>query len=115
MIKFCTYVFHYLISIVFYVQITKKENFKPFTFYNSKKRVKYFIELPRNTITKTKTTINDDDLESVLNSFYSIDIIKYENNILSINEEFICTQLNISLINNIKYADFMPQTKIVVL
>lgn len=36
-----------------------KENFKPFTFYNPKKKAKYVIELPQNTIKNTKTKIDD--------------------------------------------------------
>ncbi|NQU98675.1 DUF192 domain-containing protein [Candidatus Woesearchaeota archaeon] len=36
-----------------------KEDFKPFGFYNSKKRVKYVIELPLYTIKFSNTSIND--------------------------------------------------------
>ena len=37
----------------------KKENFKPFAFYKSKKKAMYAIELPNETIKKTKTEIGD--------------------------------------------------------
>ena len=36
-----------------------KENFKPFTFYNPRKKSKYIIELPKDSIKKSKTKIND--------------------------------------------------------
>ena len=36
-----------------------KENFKPFTFYTSKNKAIYAIELPQGTIKKTKTKIGD--------------------------------------------------------
>jgi len=36
-----------------------KENIKPFSFYSSKRKAKYFIELPKDTIKKTKTKLND--------------------------------------------------------
>lgn len=36
-----------------------KKNFKPFTFYNSKKEAMYFIELPAGTVKKTDTLIGD--------------------------------------------------------
>ena len=36
-----------------------KENFKPFTFYTPKKKSKYIIELPKNSIKTSKTKIND--------------------------------------------------------
>ena len=36
-----------------------KENFKPFTVYYSKNKVKYVIELPVGTVDKTKTKLND--------------------------------------------------------
>ena len=36
-----------------------KGNLKPFTLYNPKKKSKYILELPKNTIKKTKTEIGD--------------------------------------------------------
>ena len=36
-----------------------KESLKPFTFYNPKNKAVYIIELPKGTIERTKTTIND--------------------------------------------------------
>ena len=36
-----------------------KENFKPFTFYKSRKKTVYVIELPHGIIRKTKTEIGD--------------------------------------------------------
>ena len=36
-----------------------KENFKPFTFYNPKKKSKYILELQKNTIKKTETTLGN--------------------------------------------------------
>ncbi|MDP7180636.1 MAG: DUF192 domain-containing protein [Candidatus Woesearchaeota archaeon] len=36
-----------------------KENFKPFTFYTPKNKSRYVLELPENTIKKTKTEIGD--------------------------------------------------------
>ena len=36
-----------------------KEDFKPFTFYNSKKKVMYVIELPNGMIKKTKTKVGN--------------------------------------------------------
>ena len=36
-----------------------KENFKPFTFYYSKNKASYVIELPKNTVKNTKTKYND--------------------------------------------------------
>ena len=41
------------------VVVDKKENFKPFTFYNSKNKARYAIELPEETINKSKTKIGD--------------------------------------------------------
>ena len=35
------------------------ENFRPFAFYTPKNKAKYIIELPQNTIKKTKTQIGD--------------------------------------------------------
>ncbi len=34
-----------------------KENFRPFTFYNSEKRVKYVIELAQGAVKKSKTEV----------------------------------------------------------
>jgi uncharacterized protein len=39
--------------------IELKENFLPFTFYYSKNKAKYFIELPKGTIVNKKIKIND--------------------------------------------------------
>jgi len=36
-----------------------KENFLPFTFYNSKEKVRYVIELPAGAIKKSRTGIGD--------------------------------------------------------
>jgi uncharacterized membrane protein (UPF0127 family) len=36
-----------------------KQNFKPFSLYNSKKKTKYVIELPTNTIKEKNIEIND--------------------------------------------------------
>ncbi|MBU1201613.1 MAG: DUF192 domain-containing protein [Nanoarchaeota archaeon] len=36
-----------------------KESFKPFTFYTSKERIKYLIELPNGTVKKTKISKDD--------------------------------------------------------
>ena len=36
-----------------------KKNFAPFTFYKSKKKAMYAIELPSGTIKQTKTGIGD--------------------------------------------------------
>lgn len=41
------------------IVVDKKENFKPFAFYNSKKKAMYAVELPNGTIKKTKTEIGD--------------------------------------------------------
>ncbi|MBS3114062.1 DUF192 domain-containing protein [Candidatus Woesearchaeota archaeon] len=41
------------------IVVDKKENFKPFTFYNSKKKALYAIEMPNGLIKKTKTGIGD--------------------------------------------------------
>ena len=41
------------------VVVDKKENFRPFTFYTSKKKAMYVIELPSNSIKKSKTNIGD--------------------------------------------------------
>lgn len=37
----------------------KKESFKPFTVYKSRKKAMYSIELPEGTIKKTKTEVGD--------------------------------------------------------
>ena len=39
--------------------VDKKEKFSPFTFYKSKEKAMYAIELPNGTIEKTKTSIGD--------------------------------------------------------
>jgi len=36
-----------------------KKNLKPFSFYSSKTKAKYFIELPEGTVKGTKTKVND--------------------------------------------------------
>lgn len=41
------------------IVVDKKENFKPFAFYKSKKRAMYAIELLQGTIKKTKAGIGD--------------------------------------------------------
>ena len=41
------------------VVVDKKEDFKPFTFYKSKKKAMYAIELPNGVVRKTKTEIGD--------------------------------------------------------
>ena len=41
------------------IAVDKKENFIPFTFYKSKKKAMYAIELPNGIIKKTKTGIGD--------------------------------------------------------
>lgn len=41
------------------IVVDKKENFKPFTFYESKKKAMYAIEMPNGIIRKTKTDIGD--------------------------------------------------------
>ncbi len=41
------------------IVVDKKENFKPFTIYSSKKKAMYAIELPNGIINKTKTEIGD--------------------------------------------------------
>ena len=41
------------------IVVDKKENFKPFRFYKSKKKAMYAIELPNGTIKKTGTEIGD--------------------------------------------------------
>ena len=39
--------------------ISMKENFKPFTTFNPRKKIKYVVELPNNTISNSNTIIND--------------------------------------------------------
>ena len=39
--------------------VDMKQEFKPFTIYTSKKRVKYVLELPVKTIDMTNTLLND--------------------------------------------------------
>ena len=41
------------------IVVDVKENFKSFTFYKSKKKATYAIELPEGTIRRTKTEIGD--------------------------------------------------------
>ena len=41
------------------IVVDKKENFKPFTFYKSRKKSMYAIEMPGGIIKKTKTEIGD--------------------------------------------------------
>ena len=41
------------------IVVDKKENFKPFTFYKSRKKAMYAIELPNGIIKKTKTETGD--------------------------------------------------------
>ena len=41
------------------IVVDKKENFKPFTFYKSKRKAMYAIEMLAGTIKKTKTEIGD--------------------------------------------------------
>ena len=41
------------------IVIDKKENFKPFTFYKSRKKAKYAVELPPGIIKKSNTDIGD--------------------------------------------------------
>jgi len=38
------------------IVVEKKENFRPFSFYTPKNKALYIIELPQNTIKKTKTS-----------------------------------------------------------
>ncbi len=42
-----------------YVVVAKKENFKPWKFWNSKLEVNYVVELPVGTINNSKTCIGD--------------------------------------------------------
>ena len=53
----------YSIDILFLdkkkIVVDKKENFRPFTFYKSKRKAIYAIELPNKAIMKTKTEIGD--------------------------------------------------------
>ena len=41
------------------IVVDKKDNFKPFTLYNSKKKAMYAVEMPNGMIKKTKTKIGD--------------------------------------------------------
>ncbi|MEK6984041.1 MAG: DUF192 domain-containing protein [Nanoarchaeota archaeon] len=41
------------------IVVDKKENFKPFAFYTSRRKAMYAIELPNGTIKKTRTEIGD--------------------------------------------------------
>ena len=41
------------------IVVDKKENFRPFSFYSSKEKAMYVIELPNGVIKKTKTEIGD--------------------------------------------------------
>ena len=41
------------------IVVDKKENFKPFTFYKSRKKSMYAIEMPGGIIKKTKTETGD--------------------------------------------------------
>ena len=41
------------------IVVDKKENFKPFALYKPKRKAMYAIELPNETIKKTKTEIGD--------------------------------------------------------
>ena len=36
-----------------------KENFRPFAFYTPKNNAQYIIELPKNTVKKSKTKLGD--------------------------------------------------------
>ncbi len=42
------------------IVVDKKESFKPFAFYKSKKRAMYAIEMPEKTIKKTETEVSDE-------------------------------------------------------
>lgn len=39
--------------------VDKKENFMPFAFYKSKKMAMYAVELPNNTIKRSRTALGD--------------------------------------------------------
>ena len=41
------------------IVVDKKENFKPFSFYISRKKAMYAVELPNGTLKKTNTKIGD--------------------------------------------------------
>jgi uncharacterized membrane protein (UPF0127 family) len=41
------------------IVVDKKENFMPFTFYKSKTKAVYAVEIPNGTIKRTKTEIGD--------------------------------------------------------
>ncbi len=53
----------YPIDVIFLnknkIIVDKKENFKPFTFYKSRKKAMYAVELPNGTVKQTKTRIGD--------------------------------------------------------
>ena len=53
----------YTIDVIFLDEkmtvVDQKEKFSPFTVYKSKKNAKYVIELPKGTISRTKTEIGD--------------------------------------------------------
>ena len=53
----------YTIDVLFLnknkIVVDKKENFKSFTFYKSRKKAMYAVELPSGIIKKTKTEIGD--------------------------------------------------------
>ena len=41
------------------IVVDKKENFRPFTLYTSKKKAMYAVELPSGMIKRTKTNLRD--------------------------------------------------------
>ena len=41
------------------IVVDKKENFRPFAFYKSKKKAMYAVELPNGVIKKSKTCLGD--------------------------------------------------------
>ena len=53
----------YTIDVIFLdkskIVVDKKENFRPFAFYKSKKKGMYAVELPSGIIKRTKTEIGD--------------------------------------------------------
>lgn len=42
------------------IVVDKKESFKPFTFYKSRKKAMYAVEMPSGTIKRTKTETGDE-------------------------------------------------------
>jgi len=54
----------YSIDIIFLNEkkevVELKENFSPFSTYSTRKRIKYALELPINTIKKTRTRVGDE-------------------------------------------------------